>query len=68
MAYAMRTSPGKFGVLYEIINGTDGKIVWEKFVAFGKRPAYRAGGAAFVRAAHEQESRCAQLNTGEVVP
>ena len=48
------TSRFKNGVLYVVTEG-HGKTVWARFVRFGKQMPNRAGGAAFVQAAREQE-------------
>jgi hypothetical protein len=51
--------PNRDGLRYSVIR--DDVEIWSRFVAFGHDERHRAGGAAFVDAAREQDeiaSRC----------
>lgn len=44
----------KDGIRYQVLD-RDSKVVWERFVRFGRAKRNRAGGADFRLAAQEQE-------------
>lgn len=52
-AVTMQTQVARDAVHYAVL--VDGDAVWRKAVTFGKTARTRAGGHAFVEAAHEQE-------------
>lgn len=49
------TTHGDEGIAYEI--HVNGKPEWKRYVAFGRKTANRAAGAAFQDAAREQDRR-----------
>jgi hypothetical protein len=53
-----RTTNRPKGVLYEVYESETKKVVWARYIPFGKNKRNRAGGPAFVEAAHTQEQAC----------
>ncbi len=69
--FCLHTQRFKHGVRYQVVREDDTtalkepKVVWEKFVAFGRDRAHRPAGSAFQQVALEQEQVAARMTQEE---
>ena len=58
----MTTCVESDGIRYRVRRGD--VVLWERFVRFGKGRHHRAGGAAFIEAAREQQREASRYSKG----